>query len=454
MPLTEAQALLQRVPVRAVPDDPQADRDWLRRLAWDCEEFSPCVGIEEGETPESLLLDITGCGACFGGEPRLAEQLLKRMRERGLQPHIGISDTPGAAWGAVHYRTRSREVVIVPSGEQERALAPLPVNALRLSPETIRSLRGLGIRTVSQLAALPRQSLPSRFGEELLMRLDQARGLRPERIVPERRPEPLREVWETEDAISDAESLDAIVGMLVERITASLAGRQQGIKQLVCELRDVEGKVFPQRIELLNPTVAADHLMTLLRLHWERLSFPSGIQRICVEVVQAESRGVRERSLWGTDGETSRGLDTLVETLSSRLGREAVLHPRLEPEEQPELAFRYVPCLEEGSGIRGQRKNGDPHFEDCLTRPVRLKRTPVTVEVWSTLPEGPPYRLGWGRKEHDVIRAWGPERITTGWWRGGHVRRDYFQVELQDGRRFWLFRDLVTGKWFLHAAFD
>jgi protein ImuB len=52
------------------------------------------------------------------------------------------------------------------------------------------------------------------------------------------------------------------------------------------------------------------------------------------------------------------------------------------------------------------------------------------------------------------VQAWGPERITTGWWRGEHIRRDYFQVETDVGERLWLFRDLVTGRWFLHAAFD
>ena len=47
-----------------------------------------------------------------------------------------------------------------------------------------------------------------------------------------------------------------------------------------------------------------------------------------------------------------------------------------------------------------------------------------------------------------------PERIQTGWWRGRTVGRDYYRVETACGRRFWLFRRLRDGRWFLHGAFE
>jgi protein ImuB len=56
-------------------------------------------------------------------------------------------------------------------------------------------------------------------------------------------------------------------------------------------------------------------------------------------------------------------------------------------------------------------------------------------------------------EQHQVARAWGPERIETGWWRKWPVRRDYYRVETTAGQRFWLFRRLQDGKWFLHGAF-
>jgi protein ImuB len=69
----------------------------------------------------------------------------------------------------------------------------------------------------------------------------------------------------------------------------------------------------------------------------------------------------------------------------------------------------------------------------------------------------------WRRKRHRIRRADGPERIGGEWWRSDRERiatRDYWQVEDDDGRRFWLYRngdavDAATGdlRWFLHGIF-
>src|SRR5689334_2475442 len=47
------------------PHDPQADRAALEKLAEWCERWSPLVGLEAGEMPQCLLLDLTGIGPLF-----------------------------------------------------------------------------------------------------------------------------------------------------------------------------------------------------------------------------------------------------------------------------------------------------------------------------------------------------------------------------------------------------
>jgi protein ImuB len=53
-----------------------------------------------------------------------------------------------------------------------------------------------------------------------------------------------------------------------------------------------------------------------------------------------------------------------------------------------------------------------------------------------------------------LAQHWGPERIETAWWRGRSVRRDYYRVETAEGSRYWLFRRLTDGQWFLHGEFE
>jgi protein ImuB len=84
---------------------------------------------------------------------------------------------------------------------------------------------------------------------------------------------------------------------------------------------------------------------------------------------------------------------------------------------------------------------------------LRLLEQPAAIRVLSIFPEGPPLRFEWDRA-YVVAHFWGPERIATGWWRSPHVQRDYYRVETEEGRRFWLFRETQTGDWHLHGVFD
>jgi protein ImuB len=96
-------------------------------------------------------------------------------------------------------------------------------------------------------------------------------------------------------------------------------------------------------------------------------------------------------------------------------------------------------------------------------RPVRLFAPPEPIEASWLLPDDPPFRFTWRRLAHRVRRADGPERIAEEWWTAGGALlspgaiRDYYRVEDEEGRRFWLFRAGLPGspppRWFVHGLF-
>lgn len=176
MPLAEAKGLLERRSFRSrsaytlLPYEPAEDLAALRKLAHACERFSPFVGIEEAEHPESLLLDVTGCSPLFGSEERLLASISRDFRRWGWSVRLALADTIGSAWALAHHGERTGQ--IVPPGEQARFLPPLRVDALRLPEAAVRSLGQLGIARIEQLQALPASCLPARFGPEVLRRLE------------------------------------------------------------------------------------------------------------------------------------------------------------------------------------------------------------------------------------------------------------------------------------------
>lgn len=450
MPLAEARAILGiRSLVRCEPCDAEADRRTLRRLALWCQCFTPLVAVEE---PDSLFLDITGCGPLFGGERNLAAKALAQLRRLGLIARAAVADTAGAAWALAHHHAANG--VVVPPGQHRHALRTLPVTALRLSAEVVQLLQKFDIVRLEQLQRLPRAVLPARFGPQVLLRLDQALGDIAEPLLPVTAREPIALSWSLDYPCGERRLLEKVLEHLLERMLAKLRPRQLGIQRLVCELRPAGAAPRTLTVGLLHASASPAYLLGMLRLHLDRTHLPgeiTGIRLHAVEVVPVE---FHQEMLFGADEQAERGRQfaPLVELLSNRLGKEAVLRPRPSADAQPELAWRYEPWLEHEPPPRPPSSSQE-QAGAALVRPVFLQARPVAVTVMAVFPGGPPLRFVWNGRDFAVVRFWGPERIQTGWWRGPDVCRDYYLVETVAGDRFWLFRTAATA-WFLHGTFS
>lgn len=436
----------------AARPDPFADVTALKKLARWCRRYSPIVGLEEADQPEALLLDITGCAHLFGGEAALARQVLRDVARLGLCAQAAIADTIGAAWAAAFCAARKdcRLPLVVPAGQQAVALQPLPVEALRLAPDVVASLRELDLRAIGQLLRLPRETLPARFGPRLLPRLDQALGSVPELIVPECSDEPLEACWECEEPIDNRLAIEAVLRRLLGRVVRGAAARGTGILRLDLALTCAERQPARISIGCIRPTRRCKHLLDLIRLQLERLPLTRGVVGFLMQVTAAAPLHAAPPELFGAGErrDDGRELDSLVNRLSSRLGRSAVLRPELRADHQPERAAAFRPLI---GAPNPNPREAKVSFQ--RSRPARLLPQPVPVAVTALAADGPPTRLRWRNADHQIVHCDGPERIETGWWRQAPIRRDYYRVDTDGGARYWLFRALDDGRWFLHGGF-
>lgn len=533
MPLAEARAQLQpHVPQWGLPQiaahDPTADRQALRRLARRFQHFSPLVGLEDAASPECLLMDLTGCAHLFGGEDALAGQIIYELYSRGLFARLATADTIGAAWAISHFGTtghlrpsaprpssatghrsapRTRHTsqlhwtvaALLEPGRQRVVLPSLPVQALRLPGRIVSLLQELDLRTIGQLQNLPRSSLPARFGDVLLQRLDQALGDLPEVLVPERMRETIRAHWTTEHPTSDRRVLQHVLDQLAADVSAQLQERQEGVLALQAEFRCESGHPVPLHIGLAQPSQAAAHLQELMGMQLDRLTLREPVRAITLTTRQTTSWESRQRRLFDdvADEDSQRQLALLIDRLANRLGIDAVLRADLLPDLQPEFAVRYTPLVTSPaeSSCAELRDPDAPEPADTTTtastshgsaqhspaqrdgkqaneieaeqleqktigaehvppRPVLLDPTPTLVRVQVDGETGRPIAVRWRSRTLSIGRCWGPERIETGWWRAEPVERDYFHVETADGQHLWLFRRRQDGRWFVHGVFD
>ena len=479
-----------------------SDREALASLVPWCEQFSPSVAIDAMEPPESLLLDVTGLAGLFHGEESLVEHVHREFHRRGLTTLVVLADTAGAAWGLVHYGEMVQPFLIVPPGQTLAAISSLPVEALRLeNPECLVALKDLGLHRIGQLLAFSRDSLAARFGQELLLRLDQAMGA-VEEVIAACHPAPaIESEWIFEHPTDREEIIRQVFQWQLEKITRELAPRRQGVQELVCRWRSESGSSGEITVGLYRASASPHHLAELIEMQWEaaRGKLAEPLASLSISVTSAAELECRQQELFeGGEGDSrydprskkgtgtfcrngpegashkrflspfSRQTALLVDRLSSRLGRSSVVRARLLPEAQPELAWRYEPLVggpkrsfrppssKKRSLARVSNRSSDPSPSrlGSLVRPLSLAVRPLVVEVVSMVPHGPPLAFVFSGRRHRVERTWGPERIHTGWWRGQSVRRDYYRVETTAGRWFWLFRQLGDTRWYFHGTFD
>jgi protein ImuB len=497
MPLADALSFLPGL-VTALAK-PAEDAAALRRLAEWCGRYSPWTAPDGAD---GVRIEITGSAHLWGGERALAADLAARLDRRGIASRIVIADTLGAAWAMARFAEASDKVVIPAPGELRAALASLPVEALRLDPTAAQGLRRVGLKRIGDLYAMPRDALARRFGETVARLLDQALDEMPEPLSP------LGEVPSRRVRLSFAEPITEPADLMLatERLTADLvlrlAREGTGARRLDLAFHRVDGRVERIRLGTARPSRDPRHIAMLFKEKLDTIDPGLGIEDMILAAYAVEPLPAEQIGLPGHTagphpfppplaGEgMGGGIAPLLDRLGNRLGLDAL--SRLEPREShiPERALVRVqphltlPRLHRGplplpsKGRRGPKTPSLPlgaeragvrwGISDKPPRPIRLLEPPEPIDAFWLLPDDPPFRFTWRRRRHRVTQADGPERIADEWWRpegsgadpreGGDAIRDYYRVEDEEGRRFWLFRAGLHGgdrepRWFVHGIF-
>jgi len=364
---------------------------------------------------------------------------------------LALADEVGAAWAFAHY-ARYTGSCIVPTSQQSQRLAAFPVAALRLPEHALDKLRALGLCRIEQLQALPRSSLPSRIGSEVLLRLDQAMGDAPELILPVRPPALVTARMTLPTSTANRETLGFVLRSLIDQIVTRLTDRCEGVQQLEVRMDCGPDAVTTFLAGTAQPSACPNHLTELILTRLEQTVLLGEVQAVQLTVNHSGPLEVRQRQLFEQDDHETlrRELMRLVDRLSNRLGKERVARPRIYPDILPERALRWEPHLDCAPLVPPPA----PAAGIVAARPLRLLLTPQPISVTAVVPQGPPVRFNYQNHTYLIQQAWGPERLAAGWWRGSHVQRDYYRVDTDKGQRFWLFRCVREEDWYLHGEFD
>ena len=407
--------------------------------------------------------------AGLGSEAKLADRLLAIASGLGFGPaRAGIASSAIAAYaatfgGRTDARTHGRTGVrprIVPPGDDAAYLAPFPVTLLDLDDDLAEILRGLGLTTLGQLAALEADEVDARFGPEGLAAHRRARGLDTRGpSTPRDDALPVIEV-DLGGSVATAEPLLFVLRGALATLGEALRAKGLAARELTIALRLDDGSTAEHAVRPARATSHADALFDHCRAALETWQLPEPatglVLRAALTVPAAGEQGDLLAPRWADPAALAAAFDRI----RGSEGPDAVAVPETRDAHLPEDGGAWASAeTQRHGGTEAQRHRawgpGLP-VPPCArasvpTAALRLLSAPVPIHVRLGREGLAAFRHddGW----HDVTGWSGPERLAPRWWLGADAVRDYYATRTADGA-LWLLYRAAGGQWFLEGWLD
>lgn len=468
-----------------LPSDPAREARMFEPVVRAVEAFCPEVEIYE---PGRCALLTKGPARYFGGDRMLATKVGEAVGQAGKE--LGLSGPwwrVGVADGLFAACQAAREGVIVPEGESPAFLAPLPVAALG-QPELSGLLVRLGIRTLGELADLPRPVVLARFGPEGLLAHRRSRG-DGDRPAGRRPPRPEQAVVAELDP--PAERSDAVAFAargLADQLAEKLGGQGLACTRLQVVVETEDGERLARLWCHDGPLAPA---AMVERVRWqldawlsarnggdgardgEPVDVPSTGGVTTLQLIADETMPARgqQLGLWGRIAESDERAGRALARVQGMLGQEGVVIAVVGGGRAPSDRVAHVawgeppaPSMDEW---RQAGRHGVPPWPGRVPppSPALVFDPPLPVELTDVdgrpvrvssrgAPSSAPAWLSLGGARRVELASWaGPWLADERWWdRSAHRRRARFQVLTTPGVAYLLACD--RGDWAVEGTYD
>lgn len=438
MRFSAAQSLVARLHGAVV--SPAEIEDALGRVFVKLVEYSPNVEPSR-DWPGVFWVDPSGLEHLHGSLEQWAERVWAAIAELGFASSVVVGSQRFSVFAFAQSRTGGH--VLRDADRERRQARAVPLSRLNVSAKLRDEMAVLGVTTLGELLALPRNGLAVRYGAEAGALHDLASDRTWTPLAPRRIVEPTRAEVVVDPPDSDQARLLFGMKSSLHGVLKELGRRGRGITALGVTFELDHGPAHFERIETAAPTLDVVRLLDLVRLRLSSIELPAAVERIEIDV---RSVAVHARQASLLDAAPSRDPEAAARALArvkAAFGPGAVTRARLENGILPEARFRWEPFGDLPAAAPGEPAEDEP---PPLVRSVLAAPVP--------LPDPPRHeRERWLGAHGAVERMFGPDRVTTGWW-ADPVARDYFWVETGTGEILWLFRDRATRAWALHGRVD
>ncbi|MGO9265347.1 MAG: hypothetical protein ACLQBA_10780 [Candidatus Binataceae bacterium] len=486
MTVAQARALMPRLIVTQPSDAAEdAAADALTDAA---ESISPVV---EAGTPGCVWLDLTGVARLHrnalgadrsetdepevDAEQILANEIARRVRQIGLEAAVGIAANKELAQLAA----RCGGIRVIPPGREREFLDWLPLELADLgagprADDLELRFKRLGIRRLGDLARLDIRAIGNRMGEPGVRLARLARGEGSSTVRARPRPELFAEALELDYGIENLEPLGFVMHTMLERIGARLALRGLVAGDLTLSLGLVDRRRDERRVAVAAPTGEARALLVLLKLSLEQSPPAAPIETIRLTVEPRAPRPA-QHDMFIPPAPAPDRLEAAIARIAALCGPDRVGTLLPADSYRPEavrVAGFAPPAAAVAAASRTTKIGGG-----IVRMALRTIRPAEEIEMMCQR-ETPEFARGQNICAR-VIAVAGPWRRQGEWWAAAEpaegaaqpkrnnphaaawqagapaaYARDYYELALEDGGVYRMYRDHHSGKWFVDGVYD
>ena len=261
--------------------------------------------------------DATICLSSDDGIQSWAAGLKDEIRARA-----GLECLIGGGCNKLIARLACSDEALVVEGKEEDFLSPISLASIEwLDPGLTEGLIRLGVRTLGELAGLPRTTLIQHFGKQGKQLHNLALGIDHSTVIPSYPPREETESWSFEGGESDELVLQQHLLLVCDRLYERLLSRGEEGDQVSLRLESADGSTQDQR-QLSHPIRSGSRLFEVAFGLSKSLWKQEELGAIFVSVSGIKPRDSIQLSLWNR--EYKKSLDDALQALRRRYGVRAV----------------------------------------------------------------------------------------------------------------------------------
>ena len=414
-------------------------------------EFSPAV---EKASNDTVVFSISALRRLIGSPHQIASEICRLGYERNLKANLAIASNPDTA---ILLARNFAGVILVTPGEESFKLGPLPLTCLFLhdtpvNPDLLDVLNRWGLKTCEDLAALPERGIAERLGQPGIYLQNLARGKihRPLRISAAETNYEQR--MDLEHSISLLEPLLFLLGRVISELCGRLRSQSSAARVLEARFELEKSKEYRCELEFPVPLLESAAMLKLLQLHLERHLPNAPIIAFTLRVEPSAPRRV-QCGLFLPPTPAADKLQVTLARIEKMVGQENVGTAMLLDTHRPD-GFQMTAL--NTSSIQNSQKTTSVETQtkqpQMLQLAMRLFRPALQARV-RVAGVTPKNVIAQG-VEGKVIRWAGPWKTSGEWWAPSSWIHEEWDVALDDGALYRIYRELQTREWYVHGIYD